>query len=112
LKAQSDKREGFEVVSESCASFFFRPFDVEKLIGRQSKCPKCEEKWEGAFVVRAGRSVWAALVDVREFLSFWRRKLFWRMTPPFHSWVVWTTQPPVPFEAFEAIFAKDWTEES
>jgi hypothetical protein len=73
LKARSGKREGFKIVSESCATFFFCPFDGEKLSGRLSKCPKCAEKWEGAFSVRAGRSVWAALVDVREFLGFWRR---------------------------------------
>jgi hypothetical protein len=38
LKALSDRRKGFGVVSEFCASFKLCPFDEEKLVGRLAKC--------------------------------------------------------------------------
>jgi hypothetical protein len=88
LKALSDRREGFGVLSESCASFKLCPFDGEKLAGRLAKCPKCKEVWGVKVYVEAGPSKNAVLVNGRLYLVFWRRKIFWRMTPPFHSWVV------------------------
>jgi hypothetical protein len=76
------------VVTEDCSSFKFRPLDGEKLAGRLFKCPKCLETWAGKFLSDGGLNENAIRVDVRAFLQFWRCKIFVRMTPPFHAWVV------------------------
>jgi hypothetical protein len=63
------------------------------------------------FITRGGPSRHAVLVDWREFAVFFRRRLFWRMVPPFHAWVAWSSQPPVPIAAFQGMFEDDWTED-
>jgi hypothetical protein len=111
-KRLAEKREGFGVVTKDCSSFKFCPSDGQKLAGRLFKCLKCLETWAGRFVSDGGPSENAILVDVRAFLQFWRRKIFCRVTPPFHAWVVWTSQSPVPIRAFEVIFKEDRLEDS
>jgi hypothetical protein len=95
-------------LQESVVACVLQPWSGGKDPDRYTKCPKCEEVWGVKVYVEPNPSHNAVLVDARLYLAFWRRKIFWRMAPPFHSWVVWTTQPHVPIEAFEAIFAEDW----
>jgi hypothetical protein len=111
-KRLADKREGLSVLTESCSSFKFCPLDGKKLAGRLSKCPKCSETWAGQFLCDGGPNENVILVDARAFLQFWRRKIFWRVTPPFHAWVVWTCNSPVPIRAFEVIFKEDRLEDA
>jgi hypothetical protein len=111
-KILSDKREGFGLRSVSCSLFKFCPEDGQKLAGRMFKRPKCSQTWAGKFLSDGGPSENAVLVDVRAFHQFWRRKIFWRLTPPFHAWVVWTFQSPVLIRAFEVIFKEDRLEDA
>jgi hypothetical protein len=111
LKSLQARREGMIMVSERGSSYKYCPCDGEKLVGRYLKCPKCLEEFVGKIISDGGPSMYAVLVDAREFATFWRRKLLWKLVPPFHAWVVWTTQPPVPVAAFQAIISKAWTED-
>jgi hypothetical protein len=113
-KRLAEKREGLGVVTGIVlllSSVFW--MGSRKLAGRLFKCPKCLETWAGKFLSYGGPNENAILVDsgVRAFLQFWRRKIFWRMTPPFHVWVVWTSQSPVPIRAFEVISKEDRLED-
>jgi hypothetical protein len=112
LVASLLKKEGFTMMSSKGSSFKFCPLDGQKLQGQLAKCLKCLEEYSGKLEYERGASVNAVLVDAREFLTFWRRKLFWRMVFPFHAWVVWTTGPPIPIAAFETIFEKTWLQDA
>jgi hypothetical protein len=74
------------------------------------KCPKCSRQYAKAHLVEVGPSKNACLLDAWDLKSFWRRKIFWRLSPPFHSGVIWSTQPCVPLSAFLANFSEDWDE--
>jgi hypothetical protein len=106
-KLLADKKKGFGLRSSSCSMFKFCPEDGHKLTGRMYKCPKCLETWVGKFLSDGGPSEHAVLVDVKAYLQFWRRKIFWRLAPPFYAWVVWTSQSPIPIWAFNVIFKKN-----
>jgi hypothetical protein len=112
LAASTLKKEGFTMMSSKGSSFKFCPLHGQKLQGQLAKCLKCLEEYSGKLIYERGASVNAVLVDAREFLTFWRRKLFWRMVSPFHAWVVWTTGPPIPIAAFETIFEKAWLQDA
>jgi hypothetical protein len=92
------------------SSFAYCPRDGKRLAGEMRQYPKCCRKYSKAQLPEAGPSSNACLLDARDLMSFWRRKIFWRLTPPFHSEVVWSTQPCVPLPAFLANFSEDWNE--
>jgi hypothetical protein len=104
LKHSLLKKEGFELLKSKGTAFKYCPFDGQLLVGRLAKCSKCDQVFGQKLLVGKGASENACLVDVRDYHVAWRRKVFWRMIPPFHSGVVWVTGPPVPVAAFESIF--------
>jgi hypothetical protein len=74
-KALALKKEGFVLKSDTGESFLFCPQDGSKLKGKQAKCPKCHVEWGLKYLSEAGQSENAHLVDLRDYLMFWRKKL-------------------------------------
>jgi hypothetical protein len=110
-KSLALKNEGFGMLlSDGSKVFKFCPKDGKKLEGRSFKCPSCLEKWAGKFVSESRASVNAHLVDSRDFLKFWRQKVYWRLTFTEHKDVEFTTDPPTPLSVFEHIFSDDYEE--
>jgi hypothetical protein len=109
-KALVLKKEGFVLKSDFGESFLFRHQDGKKLKGKQAKCPKCLVEWGLKYVTEAFVSENAHLVDLRDYLMFWRKKFYWRLTMTFHSGVHFTTDPPNPFGVFNTAFAKAFQE--
>jgi hypothetical protein len=110
LARLANVRAGLVLTEVSGSSFAYCPRDGKRLAGEMRQCPKCCQQYSKAQLSEAGPSGNACLLDARDLMSFWRRKIFWRLTPPFHSGVVWSTQPCVPLPAFLASFSKDWDE--
>lgn len=94
LKHALLKKEGFELLKSKGTAFKYCPFDGQLLVGRLAKCSECDKVFGQKLLVGKGASENACLVDVRDYHAAWRRKVFWRMTPPFHTGVVWVTGPP------------------
>jgi hypothetical protein len=109
-KALSLKKEGFLVKCDTGESFFFCPKDGQKLKGKLAKCSKCQVDWGRMYLSEAGHPENAHLVDLRDYLIFWRKKLYWRLTMTYHSGVKFSTDPPNPFTVFDTVFAKDFQE--
>ncbi len=71
----------------------FCPFHGRKLEGEELKCPTCRRGYVDRRVVYTPGSLIA--VDHRMWLKHWRRVLFRRMKPPFHSHVRYLSEPHV-----------------
>jgi hypothetical protein len=71
----------------------FCPFHGRKLEGEGLKCPTCRRGYVDRRVVYTPGSLIA--VDYRAWLKHWRRVLFRRMKPPFHSHVRYLSEPHV-----------------
>jgi hypothetical protein len=71
----------------------FCPFHGRKLEGEGLKCPTCRRGYVDRRVVYTPGSLIA--VDHRAWLKHWRRVLFRRMKPPFHSHVRYLSEPHV-----------------
>jgi hypothetical protein len=67
-------------------------------------------EWGLMYVSEAGHSENAHLVDLRDYLLFWRKKLYWRLTMTYHSGVKFAIDPPNPFTVFDTVFAIDLQE--
>jgi hypothetical protein len=71
----------------------FCPFHGRKLEGLELKCPTCRRGYVDRRVVYTPGILIA--VDHRAWLKHWRRVLFRRMKPPFHSHVRYLSEPHV-----------------
>jgi hypothetical protein len=50
------------------------------------------------------------LIDDRDYLRWWRKCIFRRLTFSEHNGCSWTSEPPIPFDAFHSIFDSDYEE--
>jgi hypothetical protein len=108
LKAIALKNEGFGMLSGRASVFKFCPKDGKRLDGKYMTCSKCLESWSSKHLSEAGPFLNAHLIDTRDYLKFWRKKLYWRLTFTYHSGVRFSTDPPNPFSVFESAFVADW----
>jgi hypothetical protein len=104
------KKEGFLVKTDTGGPFLFCPQDGKKLKGKLAKCPACLVEWGLKYVCEAGSSDNAHLVDLRDYLMFWRKKFYWRLTMTYHAGVKFSTDPPNPFGVFDTAFTKAFQE--
>jgi hypothetical protein len=109
LKALADHRQGLYLTETPGKDFGFCPFDGKKLEGALKQCPKCHVRYSDSCLSEGGPGKFACLYDARDIESFWRRKIFWRLSAT-NSGVLWSTQPFVPLSAFKAVFSEDWDE--
>jgi hypothetical protein len=71
----------------------FCPFYGRKLEGKSLKCPTCRRGYLDRRVVYTPDSLIA--IDHRMWVKHWRRVIFRRMRPPFHSHVRYLSEPHV-----------------
>lgn len=106
------RREGvYKLTAEAGSDFFlFCPKDGHKLSGKSLRCGECDAKWADTVLALNHENHHIHLVDDREYLQWWRKCMFRRLTFSEHNGVSWSSEPPVPFDAFHSIFDFDYEE--
>jgi hypothetical protein len=100
------RREGvYKLIAEAGSdSFLFCPKDGHKLSGKSLRFEHCSAKWADTVLALAQENHHIHLIDDRDFLIWWRKCLFRRLTFTEHNGVSWSSEPPVPFDVFHSIF--------
>lgn len=90
----------------------FCPYHGRLLEGSAQRCPECRKGFLERRVFRVPPEQFSCVVDSRPYGVFWRRKLFTRVVPPFHSNVRFSVQPHIAFPVFHSLFREDLTYKS
>jgi hypothetical protein len=106
------RREGVYKLTAEAGSDLFRfcPKDGHKLSGKSLRCGECSTKWADTVLALNHENYHIHLIDDRDYLRWWRKCMFRRLTFSEHNGVSWTSEPPIPFEAFHSIFQSDYEE--
>lgn len=83
----------------------FCPFHGRELEGDELKCPTCRRGYVDRRVVYTPGNMIA--VDYTQFIAHWRRVLFRRLKPPFHSHVRYLSEPHVDIQVIWKACAQD-----
>jgi hypothetical protein len=101
----------YKLTAEAGSEFFwFCPKDGSKLYGKGQRCESCSAKWAGTVLALNHENHHIHMIDDREFLKWWRKCMYRRLSFSEHNGVSWTSEPPVPFEVFDSIFEDDFEE--
>jgi hypothetical protein len=106
------KKEGvYKLTAESGSDFFlYCPKDGHRLSEKSLQCGQCSAKWSGIVLALNHKNHHIHMIDDKEFLKWWEKCIFRRLSFSEHNGVSWNSEPPVPFKAFHSIFESDFAE--
>jgi hypothetical protein len=101
----------YKLTAESGSDYFrFCPKDGSKLNGKSLACEKCSAMWVDTVLALNHENCHLHFVDDRDFLKWWQKCCFRRLTFSEHSGVSWTSEPPVPYEVSREVFEDGFEE--
>jgi hypothetical protein len=73
-------------------------------------CGECSANWVDTVLALNHENYHIHLIDDRDYLRWWRKCMFRRLTFSEHNGVSWSSEPPIPFDAFRSVFDSDFEE--
>jgi hypothetical protein len=96
----------------SSFAFKYCPQHGKELAGNNLYCSQCRRAYVDMRSFACPPEAWAVTVDSRLSRRCWSRKIWGRVSPPFHANVQWLAEPPIAYQIFSQVFSKDFNSNS